>query len=77
MRDLAVHADHELARHADLDAEVGVLGAQPLAGSEGGEEVAVAGRPGGVHVDAVGAGRDEVVGDELDVVDEHRRGLFL
>ena len=66
--ELAVHAEHELARHADLDAEPGVLLAQHAAGGEAGEEVGVAGRAGGVHVDAVGAGLDHVVGDEVDVV---------
>ena len=55
-----MHAEHELAGHADLDAQPRVLLAQLAAGGEGGQEVGVAGRPGGVHVDAVGAGRDHV-----------------
>ena len=75
--ELAVHAEHELARHADLDAQPGVLLAQHAAGLEGGEEVGVAGRAGGVEVDAVGARLDHVVGDEVDVFDEHLGGLFL
>ncbi len=46
--ELAVHAEHELAGHADLDAEVGVPGAYALDRLEGGQEVGVAGRAGGV-----------------------------
>ncbi len=75
--ELAVHAEHELARHADLDAQPRVLLAQHATGGEAGEEVGVAGRAGRVEVDAVGAGLDHVVGDEVDVVDEHLDGLFL
>ena len=53
----AVHAEDELAGHADLDAHVGVPGADLLDGEQRGQEVAVAGRAGGVEVDAVRAGR--------------------
>ncbi len=61
--ELAVHAEHELAGHADLDAELGVAGAQRLGRPERGEEVGVAGGAGGVEVDAVGAGLREVHAD--------------
>ena len=69
--------EHELARHADLDAQPRVLLAQHAAGAQAGEEVGVAGRAGRVEVDAVGAGGDHVVGHEVDVLDQHLHGLFL
>ena len=51
-----VGADHQLARHADHDAHVGVCRPQPLDGEQRREEVGVAAGAGGVEVDAVGAG---------------------
>ena len=66
--ELAVHAEHELARHADLDAPVGVLGADALDRPQRGQKVGVAGRARGVQVDAVGAGLVHPLGDVDDVV---------
>ncbi len=75
--ELAVHAEHELAGHADLDAEVGVLRADALDRLERGQEVGVARRPGGVEVDEVDAGLDHLVGHEDDVVGGQLDGLLL
>ena len=75
--ELAVHAEHELARHADLDAHVGVAATDLLDRAQRGEEVAVAGRPGGVEVHAVGAGLGHRVGDEEHVARGVLGGLFL
>ena len=52
--ELAVEAEHELGRHPDLDGEVGGRG-QLLHRLQHGEELGVAGRGGGVEVDAVAA----------------------
>ena len=50
--ELAVEAEHAFGRHADFNGEVRVLG-RPLDGTQRSEELAVAGRGGGVVVDAV------------------------
>ena len=64
-----MHPEHELAGHADLDAHVGVGRADALDREEGGQEVAVAGRAGGVEVDAVGARLPQRVGGLHHVLD--------
>ena len=51
---LAVKAEHALGRHAHLDGQVGVPG-RPFDRLQRGQELAVAGRGGGVVVDGVGA----------------------
>ena len=55
----------------------GNLGADALDGPQGGEEVGVAGRPGGVEVDEVGAGLVHALGHEDDVVDGELHRLLL
>ena len=63
--------------HADLDADVRVRVAEPARPAQGGQEVGVPGGPGGVEVDAVGAGLTMRVGDEAMSCDEHLDGLLL
>ena len=75
--ELAVHAEHELAGHADLDAEVRERGADALDRLQGGQEVGVAGRAGGIEVDEVGARLRHARGDGDDVFDGQLHRLFL
>ena len=74
--ELAVHAEHELAGHAELHAHVRVLLADDLRGAQRGEELRVAGGAGRVPVDRVRAGLPLRVG-QLDHVDDgHLDRLF-
>ena len=75
--ELTVHAEHELAGHADLDAKVGMTGADALDGQKRGQEVGVTGRTGRVQVDELDAGLDHLVGHEDDVVGGELDRLFL
>ncbi len=74
--DLTVHAEDELAGHADLDAEVGRL-LELLHGLQRRQEVGVAGRGGGVEIDTVGADLSHALADEDHVLHAELSGLHL
>ena len=71
-----MHAEDELARHADFDAEVGGL-LELFDGLERRQEVGVARRGGRVEVDAVGADLGHALADEDHVFQAQLGGLHL
>ena len=75
--ELTVHAEHELARHAELDADVGVTTLDLLDREQRRQEIGVAGGPGSVQVETVGARLDHRLRHEDHVAHGVVHGLFL
>ena len=71
-----MHAEDELAGHAELDAHLGVLGVDDLDGAQRGPELRVARGAGRVEVDRVGARLPHGVGHAHGVDDGHLGGLL-
>ncbi len=74
---LAVHAQHEFARHAQLDAHVRILVAHDLGRLQGRLELGVAGSAGGIPVEAIGACLPHRIRQPDHVPDSHLDGFFL